>query len=191
MQPVEFLSHVEPSVQALFAAMRNADSMRKSAVRFLEPAYRAQKFEAERWSLVSSTNENHVAQLQVANSLTAIVLADTAAAASAGAILQIAKQCIVMAWLPEARLTKGRKVGSQSLSAVIVYSRNQAQHFEEGPKRNDKTEECIQKLSQEMGLDISTLLATPRSLARDIVRILNWESYEMFASDLFRLFQEP
>ena len=112
----------------------------------------------------------------------ALLLIDTATAA-AGAILQMAHQCIALAWPIKQRLDKGRLVGSQHLSSVIWNGRNQTMHFEDG-KPNNQTPNCLDILHKEFSLDISDLASKPRSLAKDIIGLLGWHSYEIFANDI-------
>ena len=56
-------------------------------------------------------------------------------------------------------------------------------HFEDG-KPNNQTQNCLDILHKEFSLDISDLASKPRSLAKDIIGLLGWHSYEIFANDI-------
>jgi len=56
-------------------------------------------------------------------------------------------------------------------------------HFEDG-KPNNQTQNCLDILHKEFSLDISDLASKPRSLAKDIIGLLGWHSYEIFANNI-------
>ncbi|MFD2111098.1 hypothetical protein [Thiorhodococcus fuscus] len=118
----------------------------------------------------------------------ALLLANVAVGAVAGAILQVARQCISLAWpASDGRMKKGRLVGSQYLSSVIWHARNQALHFEEGMPTNPNTKQSLQLLSQEFGIQIKSLNESPRVLAVEIFEVLGWGGYEDYAKDMVEM----
>jgi len=176
---------------SLFEALQTADMRAEMELRYLEPAYRHYSFEFEcQSSLARYDGErlNHY-NLRATEAREALLLIDTASASVAGAILQTSRQCVSMAW-PKERLNKGRLVGSQTLSSVIWYTRNQALHFEDGIPNNPNTLKCIELLEVEMGLQSTGLDHTSRSLARDVIRILGWVDYASYAKDMVRLLEK-
>lgn len=179
MKAVEYLSTIEPITVALFTALGDAERKREEKHRYLEPKSRY----LERLNYAHSRAEAHQA----------LLLIDGASAAAAGAVLQIARLCIsIRDWPEDQRPHKGRKIGSQALASVIWYSRNQAVHFEEGDPKSKKTRHCLDLLHKECGLEIGNLDATPRrSLARQVINLLGWHSYELFAKDMVTLLAEP
>lgn len=192
MKAIDYLSRVEPIAQALFAALHATDEKEREERKYFEPKFEYLKFQFEHWSQIEEYDDERLnyAHSRAGEAHQALLLIDTAGASAAGAIIQIAKLCISMAWEAPARFEKGRLIGSQPLANVIWHARNQALHFEEGAPKNKDTRECLEKLSKEVGLDCGQLNQSPRSLARQIVKILEWENYEMFSKDMHALLSE-
>lgn len=186
MKPVEYLSKIEPIVIALFDALIHAERRAQGEHNILAPMLEYHKYQLVS---LSQTNEYDNASIiysdkKVADAREALFLIHTASEAAASAVLQIAKQCVSMAWpIGEHKFNKGRLVGSQPLSSVIWHARNQALHFEDG-KSYPATKKCLNLLQSELGLDISNLKSKPRSLAKDIFKLLEWHSYVNFADDM-------
>lgn len=194
MHPHQFLARVEPITMALYEALRQAELAAYAERRCLEPEYEHHLYQfeiAESMDDFDDSKLNHMHK-RVAEAHEAILLIDTAAAAAAGAILQTAKQCITLAWPDkEIRFTKGRIIGAtQTLASVIWYGRNQDQHFEEGNGMRKETLGCIKKLSDEVGLNISSIDEKPRSLAKDILYIIGWSDYASYAKGINELLQQ-
>jgi len=192
VRAVEYLGRVEPVCRSMFDALHAAEHQAENERRYLEPQFEYLRFQFEHWSQIEEYDDQRLnyAHSRAGEAHQALLLIDTAAAAAAGSILQIAKLCISMAWPSTDRFSKGRMVGSQHLSRVIWQARNQALHFEEGMPRDRRTRECIEALSVEVGLDIRQLAETPRSLAKDVVGLLGWHSYEGFARDMCAMLDE-
>lgn len=187
MEPIEFLAKVEPIVASIFQAFIHAERRSMDECRMYSPRldfynYKLSQQSAQKDSQIDEQQEHYCAKVTESNE--ALLLIDIATAAAAGAILQIAHQCISLAWPIEQRLDKGRLVGSQHLSSVIWNGRNQAMHFDEGEPKYTQTKNCLDILHKEFALDISDLASRPRSLAKDIIGLLGWHSYEMFANDM-------
>lgn len=187
MKPIDYLSKVEPIVIALFDALAHAERRSAEEHKILAPKREFHKYQSERFlqsaGYDDERSKSHGKKVAEANE--ALLLIHTATSAAAGGVLQIAKQCISMAWTEEEnRFNKGRLMGSQHLSSVIWHARNQALHFEEGVSKNTGTRQCIDRLHSELGLDNSDLGSKPRSLAKDVIALLEWHSYENFAKDM-------
>jgi hypothetical protein len=103
------------------------------------------------------------------------------AAALASALLQIAKQGISVVHGKRASL--GRPVGTQSLSVVIWEARNQAMHWEAEPRK--QVEECFEALARDVDPKFADY--RKRSLAFDVVEILEWWRVDLFNADLVSL----
>lgn len=192
MRAVDYLSKVEPVCQSMFEAIRAAEISSASERRYLEPKFEYLKFQFESWSQIEDYDDLRLnyAHSRVGEAHQALLLIDTAAAAAAGAILQVVKLCVSMAWPRDERMQKGRLVGSQHLSCVIWHARNQALHFDEGVPNNANTKLCMELLAAETELKYHQLDEFPRSLAIEVIRILGWINYEAFARDMVELFRE-
>ena len=186
MEPIEYLAKIEPIVVSLFQAFihaerRSADEYRVHAPRQEFYNYKLSQKSAQNDDRIDKQHEDYCANANESKEV--LLLIDTATAAAAGAILQIAQQCIALTWPDGQRLDKGRPVGSQHLSSVIWNGRNQAMHFEDGEAKK-QTKNCLDILYKDFSLDISDLASRPRSLAKDIIGLLGWHSYEIFANDM-------
>lgn len=193
MRPVDYLGHVEPILCTLFHALHQADERAFAKHRVLDPMLRYHRYQIQRWSKPEEYDAERLtyAHASEQEAHQALLLINTASSSAASAILQTAKQCIAMAWPGADRLKKGRDVGSQPLASVIWHARNQALHFEEGLPKNEHTLACLKVLSREFELDVAVLATSPRSLARDIVALLEWHDYRSFANDMIALLNEP
>lgn len=194
MKPIDYLSKIEPVLQSQFSSIVAAERILYAERRYIEPEFDHHKFELERWSNLEEVDDLrvHDAHLRKNAAHQTLLLADVACAAAASAILQIAKQCVSMAFSGSARFSKGRVIGkSQHLSAVIWHARNHALHFEEGWPTNSGTEKSLLLLQAEVGLNVKVLRNTTKSLAYEILKILGWHSYESFAKDMVNLLETP
>lgn len=185
----KFLSCVEPSTKSLFAAIQQADIAVEYEKKFRLPIIQYRDYEFGRWAESGADEiDEHLARANQ-NALDAhgaLLNIETASAAIAGAILQIAKQSISMVWPGRECPKKGRLIKSQHISEVIWHCRNQAQHFEEGQLKK-QSNESVKRLASDFDLDFDSLVIFPRSLARDALNILGWHSYEPFAKDMVEL----
>lgn len=193
MKPVQFLSKVEPIVISMFNAMAQTDMQSCSIRELFEPQKRHYEYIFNYRQLVEEydgeTQNYYFGKLAEAHQ--ELLLINTASSSAAGSILQVAQQCISMAWNKnELRLNKGKEIGSQKLSNIVWHGRNQALHFEEGVPTNPETRKCIEALSKEFELNIESLAKHPRSLAREILTILGWDSYQRFAEDMVNMLNE-
>jgi hypothetical protein len=194
MKPIDFLGKVEPIVIGMFDSVNQADIRSYSIREVFEPQKRHYAYIFSHRQLIEEYDDetlNHYYG-KVAEAHQELLLINIASAAAAGAILQIARQCISMTWRSyNERMDKGKVIGSQKLSKIIWHSRNQALHFEEGTPTNDSTRACIEKIAEEFGLNIDDLDKFPRSLAREILGVLSWDKYEQFAIDIVQMLEEP
>jgi hypothetical protein len=55
---------------------------------------------------------------------------------------------------------------------------------------NEQTKECISTLVEETGISIETSSALLRSLAREVLQVLGWNSHESYAKDIFSIVGE-
>jgi len=56
-------------------------------------------------------------------------------------------------------------------------------HFED-KSPHKKTKQCLDILHKEFSFDNSDLELRPRSLAKEVISLLGWHSYKMFADDI-------
>lgn len=187
MKPIDYLSKIEPIVIALFDALSHAERSAAEEQKIWEPMREFHEYHSECFSQTEwydhEQRKSHDEKIAQANE--SLLLIHTATAAAAGGVLQIAKQCISIAWTEkENRFNKGRLLGSQHLSFVVWHARNQALHFEEGIPKNIQTRQCFDLLHSELRLDNSDLGSKPRSLANNVIVLMGWQSYENFAKDM-------
>lgn len=102
----------------------------------------------------------------------------------AGTLLQYAKQGLSASFGKPANWPNGRLVGSQHLKTVILESRNQSEHWEEG-KPFPKVEQCFKTLATENGAEFSHYKT--KNLAFEVVSILGWCTYTDFKNDLLSM----
>lgn len=101
--------------------------------------------------------------------------------AMAGSILQYAKQAISIAHHGLAGCPDGRAIGSQTVKTVIWQARNQAMHWDEG-HLNASVVACFTALATDFApvyLDYHS-----KSLAFEVVQLLDWRNLERFRADL-------
>ena len=98
----------------------------------------------------------------------------------AGALLQIAKQGISFTHQSLQNCPQGRLLGRETLKNVVWQSRNQAMHFEE-ERYHPPVVNCFKNLEVDYG--ISFKLAD-KNLAYEIIRLLEWDSYDNYESDI-------
>jgi len=102
----------------------------------------------------------------------------------AGTLLQYAKQGLSASFGKPVNWPTGRLVGSQNLKTIILESRNQSEHWEEG-KPFPKVEQCFNTLSAEKGAEFS--LYKTKNMAFDVISMLGWRSYAEFKNDLLSM----
>jgi hypothetical protein len=103
--------------------------------------------------------------------------------ALAGAVLQIAKQGLVIGCGSLQACPPGRQVGPEVLKNVIWQGRNQAMHWEEG-NYTAPVVACFQKLEQTFGGGFKLDVTPRQSLAQSILRLLGWSEYGAYVSDM-------
>jgi len=102
----------------------------------------------------------------------------------AGTLLQYAKQGLSASFGKPANWPNGRLVSSQDLKTIILESRNQSEHWEEG-NPFPKVEQCFNTLAAEKGPEFAQYKT--KNLAFEIVSMLDWHSYADFKNDLLSM----
>jgi|AntRauMinimDraft_4_1070384.scaffolds.fasta_scaffold00043_58 hypothetical protein len=102
-------------------------------------------------------------------------------ASMSGSLLQYAKQGISITHGELAACPEGRPIGRQLLKQVIWQGRNQALHWEDG-NPHPPVRRCFDMLAADFGQAFAGY--TAQNLAFEVVRLLGWESYEVFSRDL-------
>lgn len=102
----------------------------------------------------------------------------------AGTLLQYAKQGLSASFGKPANWPNGRLVSSQDLKTIILESRNQSEHWEEG-NPFPKVEQCFNTLAAEKGPEFAQYKT--KNLAFEIVSMLGWRSYADFKNDLLSM----
>lgn len=99
-----------------------------------------------------------------------------------GSILQIAKQGISLVHGRLANAPNGRLVGNSPLKDVVWQARNQALHYEEGNFKPPVVE-LFAALEQSHGATFSLATHSQKSLAKQVVHLLGWTTYESYLAD--------
>lgn len=102
----------------------------------------------------------------------------------AGTLLQYAKQGLSASFGKPVNWPNGRLVGSQNLKTIILESRNQSQHWEEGSP-SLKVNQCFNILTAEKGPDFGQYKT--KNLAFVVVSMLGWHTYADFKNDLLSM----
>lgn len=102
----------------------------------------------------------------------------------AGTLLQYAKQGLSASFGKPANWPNGRLVRSQDLKTIILESRNQSEHWEEG-NPFPKVEQCFNTLAAEKGPEFAQYKT--KNLAFEVVSMLGWRSYADFKNDLLSM----
>jgi hypothetical protein len=110
-------------------------------------------------------------------------LAQFSIQATAGALLQFAKQSISLVYSKPENAQGGGKIGVLSRGEVIWQARNQALHWEDG-KFSPRVVACFTELAK---IDPVFANYNKRSLAFEVVRLLGWKEKADFESDLLSL----
>ena len=105
-------------------------------------------------------------------------------AALSGALLQHAKQGVSLVHGTLSVCPSGRMIGSQHLKDVIWQGRNQAIHWEDG-NFHKSVEDCFDVLSTEIDPKFNQYKS--RSMASDLVELLDWKTFDKFKADLLQL----
>lgn len=108
-------------------------------------------------------------------------------AALSGALLQIAKQGISSVKGRPDNCRSGRLVHGQELRWIIWAARNQALHFEEPKKVDDRTVAVLEGMKNDNGQSVLPGARDGNSLAFDVVNLLGWNSYAQYQSDMVEL----
>ncbi len=104
--------------------------------------------------------------------------------ALAGTLLQYAKQGLSASSGKPVNWPKGRLVGSPDLKTIILESRNQSEHWEEG-NPFPKIEQCFKTLAAEKGPQFSHYKS--KNWIFEVVFMLGWRSYADFKNDLLSM----
>ncbi len=102
----------------------------------------------------------------------------------AGTLLQYAKQGLSASFGKPVNWPNGRLVGSQNLKTIILESRNQSEHWEEG-KPFPKVEQCFNTLAAEKGPEFGQYKT--KNVAFEVISMLGWRSYADFKNDLLSM----
>ena len=105
-------------------------------------------------------------------------------AAISASLLQMAKQGISIVHGGLNDCPDGRNVGSQKLKTIIWQGRNQAIHFEEGNFRQPVID-CFNILNADFDNKFGDY--TTRSMGFEVIDILSWRTFELFAKDLMSI----
>lgn len=103
----------------------------------------------------------------------------------AGAVLQMAKQGISIAYNYPERAPRVRRIAGIELAEIIWQGRNQAMHFE--CAITPAVEQVFKSLESTFGSRFSLTSNPNRNMAWYVLEVLEWFSYEKYASDMTEL----
>lgn len=106
--------------------------------------------------------------------------------ALAGAILQVAKQGIVVAHKGLGQCPPGKRLGSETLKNVVWEGRNQAMHWDDG-RYNPPVIACFANLERDFGPQFSLGSSPASSLAKGVIDLLKWTEFDIYMSDMHSL----
>ena len=106
--------------------------------------------------------------------------------ALAGAILQVAKQGIVVAHGGLAPCPPGKQLGSESLKNVVWEGRNQPMHWDDRVYKKPAVA-CFANLERDFGPQFSLGGSPASSLAKVVIDLLNWTEFDVYMSDMHSL----
>lgn len=113
---------------------------------------------------------------------TAVGAHQVAVQAICGAILQIAKQGVSLVHGGLAAAPSGRLVGTSYLKEIVWQARNQALHYEDG-NFNPQVLALFAALEASHGAAFSLAAHRQKSLAKQVVHLLGWTTYESYLTD--------
>lgn len=184
----DFLKHTGPAVNALFAGIASEEERFPPLRDALDGARKMHYWDFLTADLNDDFDEFYGQHkfAQAAEAQMQALLVSQSIEVLCGAVFQIAKQAISLVLHDKDRYCKGRKIGSQHLSAVIWHGRNQAMHWERGvpdPKRDKWTIDCFKMLREDFGAQFE-FSDTPRNMAWDLWKVIGWTSYEAYEVDM-------
>ncbi|MBL8597382.1 MAG: hypothetical protein JNL14_06555 [Devosia sp.] len=103
--------------------------------------------------------------------------------AISGALLQVVKQGIAVVHGSLADAPAGRKVGSVNLKDVVWQGRNQSLHFEENEFRQP-LKDVFRALAENYGDAFCLEKHAGQNLAKSVVWLLGWNSYDQYRADI-------
>jgi hypothetical protein len=106
--------------------------------------------------------------------------------ALAGAILQVAKQGIVVTHGGLAQCPPGKRLGSETLKNVVWEGRNQAMHWDDGIY-NKPAIACFANLERDFGPQFSLGGSPASSLAKVVIGLLKWIEFDIYMNDMHSL----
>ncbi len=137
--------------------------------------------------MAKAAAEKKEVEAEIARLQALIGTRQSAIQAICGAVLQIAKQGISIV---HGGLTGplGRPVGRVALRDVVWQARNQAIHSEEGNFRQPIVQ-VFAALEADFGSDFSLTQHLQQSRAKQVLKLLEWQSYDNYARDMESLLQ--
>lgn len=201
----EYLAEIRPAVEHLLPEVWAEQVALESLTAEVQRLYSAMKSNYERSAAIAESDvpdddgiatliywdtyfgedkEHHQKSGELMQLKERVAAKDFAVAALAAAVLQYAKQGLSVVHGGLSNSPSGRPIGSQALSHVVWQARNQALHWEEGTFSNP-VERCFTTLAAEYGRQFQDFRT--RNLAREVLELLAWESWDEFAADLASL----
>ncbi len=185
----QFLEYTEPAVKSLFTSIGNEIIRYSSLKESLEKkhAFFHQDFaSADIHEDFDEVRVQHMFSRAMKAKIESLLISQSIEVLC-GSVYQIAKQGISLILPEQDRDSRGKEIGSQFLSNIIWNGRNQAMHWEEGTPKNKSTKECFETLEKEFGGQFQ-FTESPRNMAWELWKIINWASYEDYLSDLSIIF---
>lgn len=136
--------------------------------------------------MASAHKEAEAIKVEFAVIQASIHAREHAVQAIAAALLQIARQGMSASFGDVDAVPTGRMIGSLPIRDIIWQARNQALHFEEGSFRKTVTA-LFSTLEAEQGQIFSLTQHLKQSRAKQVMELLNWDSYEAYRADMVTL----
>jgi hypothetical protein len=114
----------------------------------------------------------------------AVAAHEASVQAVCGSILQIAKQGISTVYgRQRTSAPTGRSIGSLELRDIIWQGRNQAIHYEDN-QFQPPVVDCFATLEKEQGEQFSLTNHAGQNLAKQIIHLLGWTTYDRYEADM-------
>jgi hypothetical protein len=131
--------------------------------------------------------EAHRVKDQVARLETSIAIRQYAIQAVAGAILQIAKQGVSLVHGERTAAPPGRTLGTLAVRDIVWQARNQSMHHEDRKPFNEAVKKLFSILEREHGEQFSLAKHAKQNMAKQVLDVLGWSSYETYLHDMTKL----
>lgn len=136
--------------------------------------------------MIDASSKAAQGETEILKILGLILAKEFSIGALSGALLQIAKQGISVVHGGLSNCPDGRSIGGEPLKNIVWQGRNQSMHYEEG-NPHQPVRSCFQNLEVNCGPQFALATNPPRNLARNVIDVLGWKTYQQYETDMISL----